>query len=45
VNGAQATVAAASWDGSAAGPLAARLDADLEVENLSLEEIFVELHR
>ncbi|HET8696751.1 MAG TPA: ABC transporter ATP-binding protein [Gammaproteobacteria bacterium] len=45
VNGAQATVSAASWDGSTAGPLAARLDADLEVENLSLEEIFVELHR
>jgi ABC-2 type transport system ATP-binding protein len=45
VNGAQATVAAASWDDRAAGPLAARLDADLEVETLSLEEIFVELHR
>ncbi|HET7132758.1 MAG TPA: ABC transporter ATP-binding protein, partial [Gammaproteobacteria bacterium] len=45
VNGARATVAAASWDGRAAGPLAARLDADLEVETLSLEEIFVELHR
>ncbi|HEX5047487.1 MAG TPA: ABC transporter ATP-binding protein [Gammaproteobacteria bacterium] len=45
VDGAHATVAAASWDSSQSAALAARLDADLEVESLGLEEIFVELHR
>jgi ABC-2 type transport system ATP-binding protein len=45
VDGRNATVAAAQWDESSSGALAARLDADLEVENLGLEEIFVEMHR
>ena len=45
VNGANATVAAMSWNSDSAASIAARLAADVEVENLSLEEIFVELHR
>lgn len=45
VDGVHATVAAASWTGAETSALATRLDADLEVESLSLEEIFVELHR
>lgn len=45
VDGAHATVAAANWDGAESATLAARLDANLEVESLGLEEIFVELHR
>ena len=45
VDGANATIAAAQWTEDERGALAARLDADLEVENLGLEEIFVEMHR
>ena len=45
VDGAHATVAAANWHGDQGTALAASLDADLEVESLGLEEIFVELHR
>ncbi|HZF32036.1 MAG TPA: ABC transporter ATP-binding protein [Gammaproteobacteria bacterium] len=45
VDGAHATVAAVNWHGDQGTALAASLDADLEVESLGLEEIFVELHR
>ncbi|HEU4618227.1 MAG TPA: hypothetical protein VFV10_09305 [Gammaproteobacteria bacterium] len=45
VDGANAVVAAASWDAGQSADLAARLDADLEVESLGLEEIFLEMHR
>ena len=40
----RATVVVSDWHADAAGDLARRLDADIEVENLSLEDIFVELH-
>ena len=45
VEGSRATVAAAHWTSERAAALAARLDADLEVESLALEDIFLELHR
>ncbi len=45
VEGMRATVAAANWTEQRGTQVAARLDADLEVESLGLEEIFVELHR
>ena len=45
VEGKRATVAATHWNEGQATSLAQRLDADLEVENLGLEEIFVELHK
>jgi ABC-2 type transport system ATP-binding protein len=45
VEGSHATVAAAHWTSERAEALASRLDADLEVESLALEDIFLELHR
>jgi ABC-2 type transport system ATP-binding protein len=45
VDGTRATVAAAHWRHDQSAALAQRLDADLEVESLGLEEIFVELHK
>jgi ABC-2 type transport system ATP-binding protein len=45
VDGARATVAATHWRQDQSAALARQLDADLEVENLGLEEIFVELHK
>jgi ABC-2 type transport system ATP-binding protein len=45
VEGSRATVAATHWTSERGTALAARLDADLEVESLALEDIFLELHR
>jgi ABC-2 type transport system ATP-binding protein len=45
VDGARATVAATRWTSERASALATRLDADVEVENLGLEDIFLELHK
>jgi ABC-2 type transport system ATP-binding protein len=45
VAGTNATVAATDWNESKRSALAERLDAELEIENLGLEEIFVEMHR
>jgi len=45
VDGCRATVAATDWTSERTAALAARLDADLEVESLALEDIFLELHR
>ncbi len=44
-DGARATVVVSGWDDSQARDITQRLDADVEVESLSLEDIFVELHR
>jgi ABC-2 type transport system ATP-binding protein len=44
-DGARATVAATHWTSGRTAALAARLDADVEVESLALEDIFLELHR
>jgi len=44
-DGSRATVAAAHWTSERTAALAARLDADVEVESLALEDIFLELHR
>jgi ABC-2 type transport system ATP-binding protein len=45
VEGRNATIAVAQWDAATRASLASRLCADVDVEPLSLEEIFVELHR
>ncbi len=45
VDGSRATVAATHWTSERTAALAARLDADVEVESLALEDIFLELHR
>jgi ABC-2 type transport system ATP-binding protein len=45
VDGSHATVAATHWTSERTAALAARLDADVEVESLALEDIFLELHR
>ena len=45
VNGNHATAAVVDWTADARDRLVAALDASVEVEPLSLEEIFVELHR
>jgi ABC-2 type transport system ATP-binding protein len=45
IEGPRATVAATHWTSEREPALAAQLDADLEVESLGLEEIFLELHR
>lgn len=45
IDGRHATVAVTHWRHEQTALLAADLDADLEVENLGLEDIFVELHR
>src|SRR5262252_7547467 len=45
IDGSRATVAATHWTSERAVALAARLEAELEVENLALEDIFLELHR
>lgn len=45
VDGARATVAATHWTSERTAAVASHLDADLEVENLALEDIFLELHR
>lgn len=44
-DGTHATVVVRRWDGSKTQDMARRLGADVEVESLSLEDIFVELHR
>lgn len=43
-DGRWANVVVGSWDPEQAGDLARRLDAEILVENLSLEDIFVEFH-
>lgn len=43
-DGALATVVVGDWNPATEGALARRLEADISVENLSLEDIFVELH-
>jgi len=45
VDGSRATVAATHWTSERSAAVAAHLDADLEVESLALEDIFLELHR
>jgi ABC-2 type transport system ATP-binding protein len=45
VDGSRATVAATHWTSERTAALAALLDADVEVESLALEDIFLELHR
>jgi ABC-2 type transport system ATP-binding protein len=45
VDGSHATVAATHWQPAQHAALAERLGADLEVESLGLEDIFVELHK
>ena len=40
-----ATISVSGWNADAAAPLAARLGAEIEVEPLDLEEIFLEMHR
>ncbi len=45
VDGSCATVAATRWTSERAAALELRLDAELEVESLALEDIFLELHR
>ena len=45
VDGSHATVAASGWTSERTAALAARLDADVEVESLALEDFFLELHR
>src|SRR5690606_2929153 len=44
VNGGRATVAVMHWDGDGQATLARRLDAEIEVEALGVEDIFLELH-
>lgn len=44
VDGAGATVAVMRWQPTQRDALARRLDAQIEVENLGLEEIFLEMH-
>lgn len=44
VEGPHATAVVSRWDGLPARDLEQRLNANVEVENLSLEDIFVELH-
>jgi ABC-2 type transport system ATP-binding protein len=43
-DGMRATVVVSQWDSAREAVLAQSLDADITVENLSLEDIFVELH-
>jgi len=43
-DGVRATVVVSDWSAAKEAELAHRLDADIEIENLSLEDIFVELH-
>jgi len=45
IDGQRATVAVSHWHGDQTTALAERLDADLEVESLGLEDIFLELHK
>jgi ABC-2 type transport system ATP-binding protein len=45
IDGPRATIAATHWTSERRTALAAQLDADLEVESLGLEDIFLELHR
>jgi len=44
-NGSTATVVVRDWSAELQGDLAERLDAEIEVEPLTLEDIFLELHR
>jgi ABC-2 type transport system ATP-binding protein len=44
-DGTHATVVVSRWDDSKAHDIGRRLNANIEVERLSLEDIFVELHR
>jgi len=44
-NGSTATAVVRCWSADLHGDVAERLDADLEVEQLTLEDIFLELHR
>jgi ABC-2 type transport system ATP-binding protein len=45
IDGVRATVAAAHWTSERATGLATQLDADLEIESLGLEDIFLEFHK
>jgi ABC-2 type transport system ATP-binding protein len=45
VEGSHATVAVGQWNPAARESLATRLHADIDVEPLGLEEIFIELHK
>jgi ABC-2 type transport system ATP-binding protein len=45
IDGRQAVLSVSGWDPAAEEPLARQLDADVDVEPLGLEEIFLELHR
>jgi ABC-2 type transport system ATP-binding protein len=44
-NGTAATAVVRDWSAGLHGELQARLDAELEIEQLTLEDIFLELHR
>jgi hypothetical protein len=45
VEGNRATIAVADWSPARRDALAAELKADVDVEPLGLEEIFIELHK
>ena len=45
VEGNRATIAVADWSPARRDALAAELNADVDVEPLGLEEIFIELHK
>jgi ABC-2 type transport system ATP-binding protein len=45
IDGPRAVLAVSHWHGDQAAAVAAKLDADLEVESLGLEDIFLELHK
>ncbi len=44
-NGSTATVVVRDWSDDLEGDMAERLGAEIEVEPLTLEDIFLELHR
>jgi ABC-2 type transport system ATP-binding protein len=45
VEGNHATITVSRWRAELRDPLASRLDADVEIESMDLEDIFVEMHR
>ena len=45
VDGNMALISVSGWNSDAIAPLAARLGAEIEVESLDLEDIFLEMHR
>ncbi len=45
VDGNSALISVSGWSSDAIAPLASRLDAEIEVEPLDLEDIFLEMHR